>query len=64
MGYAVGLGLAWAGKSGYETTGMSMALPTWLLVLVLCLAILMCTLGALLPVRKITRLDPASAFRT
>jgi len=64
VGYCLGVGLAYGAKSGYETTGMYLALPPWLLGTVLVVAVMMCMSGALMSVRRIARVDPASVFRT
>jgi len=64
VGYCLGVCLAYGAKSGYETTGMYLALPPWLLATVLVVAVMMCMSGALMSVRRIARVDPASVFRT
>jgi putative ABC transport system permease protein len=64
VGYCLGVCLAYGAKSGYETTGMYLALPPWLLGTVLVVAVMMCMSGALMSVRRIARVDPASVFRT
>ena len=64
VGYGVGLGMAHGARAGYETTGMAMSLPPWLLATVLGAALVMCVSGALMSVRRIAKVDPASVFRT
>lgn len=64
VGYVVGAALAYAAKSGYETTGMGLSLPPWLLVSIFAATLFMCMLGALISVRRVCRVEPASVFRT
>jgi len=64
VGYALGVGLAFGAKSGYESTGMTLVLTPSLLGGTLVAAMVMCMSGALISVRRIVRVDPASVFRT
>jgi putative ABC transport system permease protein len=61
VGYVAGLGLA--RLLGMRVFGLSPAVQPILLPIILGMAALVATLGSLLPLRKVLRLDPAAVLR-
>ncbi|MCK9538883.1 ABC transporter permease [Dokdonella sp.] len=63
IGYAIGLAVTLAMVAYTRTGNVAMALPPWSLLLLAVLTLLMCLAGALISIRRITRLDPTLVFQ-
>lgn len=63
LGYGVGL-LVTLVMVGWSRTGnVAMALPPWAVALLALLTLAMCLMGALVSIRRITRIDPTTVFQ-
>lgn len=63
LGYIIGLAVTLAMVAYSRTGNVAMALPPWAIVLLAALTLAMCLLGALVSIRRITRIDPTTVFQ-
>lgn len=63
FGYIIGLAVTLAMVAYSRTGNVAMALPPWAIVLLAALTLAMCLLGALVSIRRITRIDPTTVFQ-
>lgn len=63
FGYAIGLAITLAMVAYSQTGNVAMALPGWAIALLALLTLAMCMLGALVSIRRITRIDPTTVFQ-
>ena len=63
FGYAMGLVITLAMVAYSQTGNVAMALPPWAVALLALLTLAMCMLGALVSIRRITRIDPTTVFQ-
>ncbi len=63
FGYVIGLAITLAMVAYSQTGNVAMALPGWAIALLALLTLVMCMLGALVSIRRITRIDPTTVFQ-
>jgi putative ABC transport system permease protein len=62
-GFAGGMLLVWLVVLGSQTSTVAVAMPAGLIGVLALLTLGMCALGALVSIRRITRIDPTSVFQ-
>ena len=65
FGYLIGAGVAYAAQYGVrEGLGdVTVEITPWMLGAMAAVTLVMAALGSILPVRRVSRLDPAMVFR-
>lgn len=63
LGFALGLAATLALVAYSRTGNVAMTLPLWSIALLGALTVLMCLAGALVSIRRITRIDPTMVFQ-
>lgn len=63
MGFSIGLVVTLVLVANSRSGNVAMALPLWSIVLLGALTLIMCLLGALVSIRRITRIDPTAVFQ-
>lgn len=62
LGYAVGLSCVLLQSLAMARSNIALVVPFWLVILLAVLTGLMCALGAIISIRRVTRIDPTVVF--
>jgi putative ABC transport system permease protein len=63
LGFLVGMTFTYFTKDLYDKIGAALLLPTWALVTLLLVTLMMCFVAAFVSVWKAMRVEPAEVFR-
>ncbi len=63
LGFSIGLAATLLLVANSRSGNVAMTLPLWSIALLAALTVLMCLAGALISIRRITRIDPTTVFQ-